>query len=151
VVLLQAPFSLKSPKRRLNMLGEPADVPVAEPEAPKPQVAPAPLPNLAEAPAKAPEPVTPDQSVVTGAAAVPDFNGLDKRAVARISAERGVPVEMMGRRPGALANTSSRLGARDGRCRASEILAIQSNWCTRRRRENRRAARRPARYSDHGR
>jgi beta-lactam-binding protein with PASTA domain len=39
--------------------------------------------------------VTPEQSVVTGAA-VPDFNGLDKRAVARISAERGVPVEMMG-------------------------------------------------------
>jgi cell division protein FtsI (penicillin-binding protein 3) len=89
------PVFAKVAEAALNMLGEPADVPVAEPEAPKPQVAPAPLPNLAEAPAKAPEPVTPEQSVVTGAA-VPDFNGLDKRAVARISAERGVPVEMMG-------------------------------------------------------
>lgn len=79
----------------LNMLGEPADVPLPEPvELPKiasaaPPAASEPKPVASEpAPAK-------DNEVVTGAA-VPDFSGMDKRTVARLSAERGVPVEMTG-------------------------------------------------------
>ena len=83
----------------LNMLGEPADVPLlpsAEP--PKDQRAKTPLPPLAAAPEPAeaaPLPEAANEVVVAGNA-VPDFSGMDKRSVVRISAERGLPVTMVG-------------------------------------------------------
>ena len=92
-----APVFAAITEAALSMLGEPPDVPMSAP----------PPSNLAEVPEAEPAPeaapvsfaaashtVSGDE-VVTGGA-VPDFNGLDKRAVARIAAERGLPVEMRG-------------------------------------------------------
>ncbi len=83
-----APVFATVTEAALNMLGEPADVPVAEPEPVKRAA-------VADEAALAPVATASDREVVTGDP-VPDFKGLDKRAVARISAERGLPVEMMG-------------------------------------------------------
>ncbi len=78
----------------LNMLGEPADISMAAPAnlAAKPAQTPLPAPESA---LPAQEAVADNHAVGTGAA-VPDLIGLDKRSVARISAERGLPVEMTG-------------------------------------------------------
>ena len=78
----------------LNMLGEPADITMPAPAnlAAKPVKPALPAPEVA---LPAQEAAADNRAVGTGAA-VPDLIGLDKRAVARISAERGLPVEMSG-------------------------------------------------------
>ena len=80
----------------LNMLGEPADVPVPVAELPKIAAAPqgkAVEQITTELPT---EPVQPKSNELVTGAPVPDFNGMDKRAVAHLSAERGLLVEMTG-------------------------------------------------------
>ena len=81
----------------LNMLGEPPDVPMPE-ELPKLASGSAAKAAQTAKAATVEEPApaqVASNEVVTGSA-VPDFMGLDKRTVAKISAERGVPVEMTG-------------------------------------------------------
>ena len=93
-----APVFATVAEAALNMLGEPTDVPAAAPQESA----------LHIAAAKTPAPVTEarqgadltfrpaqENEVVTGPM-VPDFNGMDKRDVVRVSAEQGLPVQMIG-------------------------------------------------------
>lgn len=100
-----APVFSKITAAALNMLGEQADVPEeAQPEESKP-AATASSSLLARGMSKQGEPeveaaaALPVQAagneVITGPT-VPDFSGMDKRAVARTSAELGMPVEING-------------------------------------------------------
>ncbi len=92
-----APVFATVAEAALNMLGEPADVPAAVlPESALHLAANTPPPSsLAPVPAEVAPLLASATEVVTGPT-VPDFNGMDKRDVVRVSAEQGLPVQMTG-------------------------------------------------------
>ena len=93
-----APVFATVAEAALNMLGEPADVPaVTLQETPLHLAMDKAPPPASEAHRM--EEVTPrlaGQNEVVIGPTVPDFNGMDKRDVVRVSAEQGLPVQMTG-------------------------------------------------------